>query len=208
VGYRDDDFDRVIGAQLLKSLAAPAPQQLIDGFDVALFPCLFCTPLYRDASVSLGKAERTFLGVLAQFPEGRTRTQLAMLSHYSAKSGGVRNALGALRSAGLVGRAEPIRITEEGLAAFEGQYEPLRQGDALIEHWMQTLGKAERVMLQILLDMYPRSMTRDGLGEAAGYSPLSGGVRNAFGRLRTLDLINRGQDIRADDAVAQEVGRG
>ena len=73
---------------------------------------------------------------------------------------------------------------------------------------MHELSKAERTILLLLLDAYPDSMTREQLAEASGYAPTSGHFANSLGRLRSLDLINRGADIRADDNFAQEVGRG
>jgi hypothetical protein len=51
-------------------------------------------------------------------------------------------------------------------------------------------------------------MTRDELAEASGYSASSGGYRNALGALRTLELINHGPDVRVDDSLASELGRG
>ena len=131
-----------------------------------------------------------------------------MLAVYSAKSSGYSNALGSLRSAGLINRGEPILITPEGLAAIGNDWEPLPTGEALVDHWMQLLGKAERTILRCLLDVYPGSLTRDELAVAADYSPASSGYSNALGKLRSLNLINKGSDVMADPDFARDVGRG
>jgi stage V sporulation protein SpoVS len=78
--------------------------------------------------------------------------------------------LGALRTAGLIQRGEPIRITPEGLDVIAGTYDPLPAGQALVDHWMHELDKAHRTLLLCLLDVYPRSMTCEQLAEASGYS--------------------------------------
>ena len=104
------------------------------------------------------------LTVLAQFPEGRTKRQLAMLAGYSAKGGGFNNSLSSLRTAGLIERGDPIRVTDEGLAAL-GEWEPLPEGPALIDHWMSQLSKAESAALRALLDAYPASLTKAEVAE-------------------------------------------
>jgi hypothetical protein len=158
--------------------------------------------------LTLGKAHRAILAVLAQFPAGRTRTQLGLLSGYSVKSSGFGNALGALRSAGLLNRGQPIQITPDGLAALGDDWEPLPTGEALTEHWMRQLGKAERAILTFLLEAWPATVTRDELAAGTGYSASSSGFGNALGRLRSLDLVNRGPAIAVDETFAREVGRG
>lgn len=154
---------------------------------------------------ALGKAQRIILAVLAQFPEGRTKIQLSLLSGYSVKSSGFGNTLGALRSAGLINRANPIQITAEGLAAIGDDWEPLPAGEALVEHWMGQLGKSERAILRYLLDSWPQTRTREEVSAATGYSQTSSGFGNALGRLRSLELINRGADMAADETFAREV---
>ena len=84
----------------------------------------------------LSKAERTILAVLAQYPAGRKPMQLSLLTRYSHTSGGDRNALSMLRTAGLINRGEPVQITPEGLAAIGDNYQPLPTGEALVQHWM------------------------------------------------------------------------
>jgi hypothetical protein len=167
-------------------------------------PAVPAPPASGDAP-ALGRAERKILAVLAQFPEGRTRIQLSLLSGYSSKSSGYGNALGALRSAGLINRGEPIQITPDGHAAIGNDWQPLPSGEALVDHWMKLLGKAERTILRCLLGAFPGSLTRDELAVATDYSPTSSGYGNALGRLRSLNLINKGADIMADPDFAREV---
>jgi hypothetical protein len=164
------------------------------------------TPL--DGDVWLPK-EKTILTVLAQFPDGRSRRQLAMLSGYSSKSGGFNNALAKLRTAGLINKSgEPVKATPEGLAAIDGMFEPLPIGRALLEHWNSKLGKAERMILGVCIEAWPESLTRDQVAEITGYSGMSGGFNNALAKLRTLELISRGTEIFADETLAQEVHNG
>lgn len=153
-----------------------------------------------DAPAVLSRAQRAILTVLAQFPEGRTKNQVAALSGYSVKSSSFGNALGALRSAGYANRGDPIQATAEGVAALGGDWEPLPEGEALIEHWMSKLGKAERVIWRVLLDAFPAELAKDEVAERSGYSATSSSFGNALGRLRTLELIHGWQ---ADETLAQ-----
>ena len=159
----------------------------------------------REAARQSGRA---LLAILAQFPDGRSRTQLSLLSGYSIKSSSYSNALGALRSAGFVNRGKPIQITPEGVAAIGDDWEPLPTGDALAEHWMRQLGKAERTILSYLLVAFPTPCTEDDISTATGYSTTPSSFSNALGRLRSLELVNRRSGIMADPDFAREVGRG
>lgn len=152
--------------------------------------------------VSLGKCERAILTALAQYPQGRTMIQVAVLSGYSVTSGGFKNSLGKLRSAGYITRDHPIRITEDGLAAL-GEYEPLPTGEALRWHWLEELPKCEKTVLSVLFAVYPEGLLMGELAERTGYSRESGGFKNALGRLRTLELITRSHPIRASEEFFQ-----
>jgi hypothetical protein len=149
----------------------------------------------------LSKAQRAVLTVLAQFPDGRTKRQLAMLAGYSAKGGGFNNSLSSLRTAGLIERGEPVRATDAGLAAL-GEWEPLPEGPALIDHWMGQLSKAESAALRALLDAYPAALTKAEVAAQAGYEANGGGFNNALSRLRTLQLIDGRGEMRADETLA------
>ena len=147
----------------------------------------------------LSKAERLILTALAQYPEGRTKVQVALLTRYAHSGGGFNNALSALRGHGLIeGDQGHLRITEQGLQML-GDYESLPQGDELLQHWMRQLGKAERAALEALVEVYPREMTKEKLAERAGYEAGGGGFNNALSRLRTLELISGRGELRASE---------
>jgi len=137
-------------------------------------------------------AERKVLTVLAQYPQGRTIRQVAILAGYAMNGGGFRNAVGRLRSLEyLDGKAPQLFITPAGVAAL-GTWTPLPTGAALAQHWIGQLDrKAEREVLQALLDAYPKALTAEEIAAATptGYEANGGGFRNALGKLKTLELV-------------------
>ena len=139
---------------------------------------------------TLSKAERLVLTALAQYPAGRTKTQVAILTGYAGSGGGFNNALSSLRSRGFMEGSDPITITEDGRAAL-GPFDPLPHGNALREHWRKQLSKAENAVLDSLVAVYPDALTKELLAADAGYEPSGGGFNNALSRLRTLELIER-----------------
>ncbi|RAI36899.1 helicase HerA domain-containing protein [Rhodoplanes roseus] len=153
------------------------------------------------AGIPLPRAERLILSVLAQYPDGRAKNQIAILTGYAVDGGGFNNAISAARSAGrLEGSGDRLRITDRGLADL-GAFEPLPTGHALLQHWLGKLGKAERAALSGLAEIYPRAMSKDDLAARAGYEPSGGGFNNALSRLRTLELIEGRGELRASDAL-------
>jgi hypothetical protein len=161
-----------------------------------------------DLPTQMGKAERSILSVLAQFADGRTRSQVATLSGYSAKSSSFGNALSRLRTLGYINKSgEPIRATNEGIDAIAGQYEPLPTGRALLDHWNSKLGKAERIILGVAIEAWPASLSREEVARLSGYSETSSSFGNALSKLRTLELISGRGEILAEDTLAREAGR-
>lgn len=142
-----------------------------------------------DGEVTLKKAERAILNVLAQFPAGRTKKQIGISTGYKITSGGFRNALGVLRKAGYAVGSDPVQITNTGVIAAGEHIEPVPTGQALLDFWLGKLKLAERRILETLVDAYPNAMTKEEIGEATDYQVTSGGFRNALGVLRGLELI-------------------
>ena len=144
--------------------------------------------------LKLGKCERAILQVLAQHPAGCEIGKLTLLSGYRL-SGGFRNSLSTLRTAGLIegGNSALIAITPSGLAVED--WEPLPTGAALADYWLhhRSFGRCERAILAALL-RYPQTLTVEDICALTGYQ-YSGGFRNALSALRTAGVIeghNRG----------------
>jgi hypothetical protein len=146
----------------------------------------------------LPRAERLILTALAQYPNGRTKVQIALLCGYAHSGGGFNNAIGSLRSQSYVEGYDLLRITSSGSDAL-GDYDPLPHGDELLQYWYRNLGKAERTILEVVAAAWPKAMTKEDVAEDAGYEPSGGGFNNALGRLRTLELIGGRGEIKASD---------
>lgn len=147
---------------------------------------------------SMGKAERLILTALAQYPNGRTKPQVAILTGYAVTGGAFNNALGALRSRAWITRGNPVQITGTGLGEL-GPYDPLPQGPELLAHWLGNLGKAERLILGAAANAYPGALNKQQVAVAAGYEASGGAFNNALGRLRSLELIKGRGEIKASD---------
>lgn len=136
----------------------------------------------------LGKCERAILQVLSQYPEGCLVGKLTLLSGYRY-SGGFRNSLASLRTAGLIegSNDQVIKITDAGLAS--GEFEPLPTGEELRQFWLthQSFGQAERDILAVLIE-HPEGKTAQELCDATGRQ-YSGGFRNSLSSLRTAGVI-------------------
>lgn len=152
-----------------------------------------------DGRAPLSKAERLVLTVLAQYPQGRTKNQIAILTGYAINGGGFGNALSSLRTKGFIESSRDLLTsTTAGLDAL-GSFDPLPEGDALLAHWYGQLGKAERATLQVLAEAFPQSLSKEEVAERAGYEAGGGGFGNALSRLRTLELISGRGELRASE---------
>lgn len=142
-------------------------------------------------SGKLGKREKSILTVLAQYPDGRTQRQIALLTGYSPKSSTIGAGLSNLRKHGYVtSGGSVVAATREGVEALGDDYEPLPQGQALYDYWMGELGSRERAFLPILVAAYPNPVTHAELAEATGYSPESSTIGAGMSKLRGLGLVD------------------
>jgi len=157
------------------------------------------SPDSLDGPLKLSSGERRILTAVAQYPQGRSKVQVAILSGYAPNGGGFNNYLGALRTRAFIqGNGDRLTITEAGIEAL-GSWEPLPTGSALIDYWRSRLGKAERLILETLTQVYPDALTKEEVAAKAGYEANGGGFNNALGRLRTLKLVQGRGGIRASD---------
>jgi hypothetical protein len=159
-----------------------------------------------NGAIKLAAGERRILTALAQYPDGRSKVQVAVLTGYAASGGGFNNYLGSLRSRGLIeGDGDRLTISKAGIQVL-GSWEPLPAGAALIDYWRSRLGKAERLILEALTQVYPDALTKDEVAANAGYESSGGGFNNALGRLRTLELVEGRGEMRASPNLFNPAG--
>lgn len=148
----------------------------------------------------LQKVDRAILSVLAQYPAGRAKRQIAILTGYAVNGGGFNNGISRLRSQGMLEGRDTLTATPAGLEAL-GEWEPLPHGRDLLEYWYARLSKAERSALEVLAGAYPDALPKGDVAERAGYEVSGGGFNNALSKLRTLELIDGRGELRAADAL-------
>lgn len=169
---------------------APLARPVRDGFSAAGNPTARTDTRNAAAggSSNLGKADREVLAVLAAFREGCTAGKLTLLTG-KRYSGGFRNTLSKLRTAGLITgeNTGTMRITDAGLAC--GPFEPMPSpGRALFDWWLQhpSFGITEREVLRVLAKV--GSADGEHLARLVG-KQYSGGFRNVLSNLRTAGVI-------------------
>lgn len=149
------------------------------------------------ASTDLPPVNQRVLNALADLEQmgsdNPDRELVAFMAGYSnVNSKGFANAIGALRTAGLIDypRTGVIALTDAGREQAVPSPRP-QSASELQERVIRMLGGASGRVLQPLIDAYPRSVPRPDVAEAAGYGNVnSKGFANAIGRLRTLGFID------------------
>lgn len=141
----------------------------------------------------LGKAERKILAWLALRPgKDFSREQIGAMTIYSATSGGFKNSLSRLKTAGYILQSgNRFSVNEDRLneiiAILGDEYrEP--SVDAL-EEWLKHLGGGQpQKIYEYLLRNPDQAFSREEIAEATGYQ-VSGGFKNALSNLTTIGLI-------------------
>lgn len=175
-----------------KPVAAPRLSPVPPPAPPPLRPAL--KPIPVGEAESLPKAQRLILTALAQHG-GSTKSRIAVLCHYAVNSGSFSNAISWLRTRGMIySRGDRFEISLDGLEAL-GSYDPMPSGDALIEHWIRDLPKAESSILRVVREHHPRALTKAEIAQFTGYAADSGSFSNALSKLRTLELIEGRQEI-------------
>lgn len=141
-----------------------------------------------------GGLRRMMIALAQRMP--LNRGQLGIRAGVSPKGGSFDTYLSRARTAGWIdGRGEFV-ITPAGLKAL-GSYQPLPEGSALLEYWLNKFGGGAHRMLKVLAEVYPKSLSREELGEASGVSPAGGSFDTYLSRLRTLELIEGRGEFKA-----------
>ncbi len=152
--------------------------------------------------VKMAKMERAILMILAQrFPRSGEKKQVAVMAGYAHGSGSFGNSRSSLTTKGYIEcSGQEWTATAEGIDAL-GEFEPLPKGPELVDFWGTRIGKCGRAILDALVEVYPNGMTRNEIAEITGYQAQSGSFGNYISKLRTLELINGKQEIKAADCL-------
>ena len=136
------------------------------------------------AGVGLPKAETAILRALYWLrSEERTPEKVAFYAGYSVSSSSYTNALGALRSAGLV---VSWAITPDGKRRIEDVAGEKPTGRELREWIRGKLPKAENAVLDVLVSRRGERCSNAELAAHSGYSEASSSFTNAIGKLRSI----------------------
>ncbi len=140
---------------------------------------------------------RRMMIALAQRP-GINKRQLGVRAGLSSTSGTFGTYLGTLRSNGWIdGSGDSLTLTDGGLTSL-GDYQPLPEGQQLLDYWLGELGQSGAGrMLRTLASVYPKFLTKEELGERAEISHASGTFGTYLGKLRTLELIEGRGELRS-----------
>lgn len=115
--------------------------------------------------------------------ETPSKAKVSFYSNYSATSSSFSNALGSLRTAGLL---TGFAITQQGVEAV-GDAADKPRGPELHRWLRQKLTKAENAILDALIAAHPQRLSNAAISASSGYSETSSSFNNALGALRTID---------------------
>lgn len=134
----------------------------------------------------LGKPERQILTAFYWLRgENITPSKIGFYADYTAGSGSFNNALGSLRSSGLL---SGWQLTDEGEATAESLGAQAKPTGQELREWLRRkLTGAENRFLDALIEAHPKRLSDEELSEATGYTVGSGSFNNALGRLRSIE---------------------
>jgi len=148
----------------------------------------------------IGAGERKILVALAQHPNGLTREQLGIITGYRRST---RNTyLQRLQAAHCIAFVNGDRALIKDSALKDlGDVGAPTHGVELQQFWLDKLGQGgERKILELLIEIYPKSIERETLSEQLGYARSS---RNTYlQRLAAGHLVTSvGTSVRASDEL-------
>lgn len=130
-----------------------------------------------------------------------SRVQVAIMAGYHERTKSYINALGALKGRGLIDHGNgTVELLDPGAANFPMS---TQTNEDLHRAVVDKLPRMYGRMLQLLIDRWPKAISRNQLAETLGYHERTKSFLNALGRLRSLSLAEypSAGDICAADAL-------
>lgn len=129
------------------------------------------------------------------------RPQLAAFVNLRHTSGGFKNYLGSLKSAGLIDYPNDGHVSlTDGGRSLASPPAVATTSEQLQERFKQLVSPQQRRILDFLIAAWPQPVSRQDLADAINLSVTSGGFKNYLGEMRTLRFIS----YPADGFVAAE----
>lgn len=153
---------------------------------------------------TLRLGERRMLDVLCRWHPARlTKAQLATLSRLRVTGGTFSNYYGTLRRANLVDEgSNGIQVSELGLYVYGGVKSVPQTTEEVVQMWRGALRAGERRLLDILVEIYPKGISRSELAERTDLTANAGTFNNYFGTLRRNGLAEvHGNEVRAGETL-------
>jgi hypothetical protein len=159
----------------------------------------------RDDLLLKAGERRMLETLLRRYPTKLTRAQLGTLAGFTPSGGTFGTYFGTLKRHGLIratGNGD-IEITPAGLAYLGSEVTNTPQTtEEVLAMWQRALKKGEWRMLEALVEVHPKSLKRDELGEQTGYTASGGTFGTYLGTLRRNGLIDvSGEQVRASDTL-------
>ena len=145
----------------------------------------------QNKSPKIGKPERAIVGFMLTHA-GRTwsKAQVSVGSGYSLTSSSFANALGALRSAGIIsGPGDSMQVNPETAREVLGTL-PESPSNAS-NGFKKNLDRASRMIWEFLQQNEGRTVSKEEIAEGVGYSITSSSFANAIGKLHSLEIIQK-----------------
>lgn len=146
-------------------------------------------PPAATAAALSGYAGRLLATLGRHYPLDLTRTELGLLSGSSRRSSSFDGAIAELRRTGLVTLTDGrYRVEPTGWEILGGMPVTPQSPEELRSRWREALPKAEAAIFGVLVEAYPRALTRSEIAEASSYSPTSSTFDGALSTLRRAGL--------------------
>ncbi len=158
-------------------------------------------PYVENEKPITGGALRMLEVLTSRYPMTFTKSQLATLSKLSPRSGTYSTYVSILRTRGFIEIDRGIiSITDEGLAQMEGKTINKIDSEGVVEMWKRSLRGGARRMFNVLIDIYPDTISKEELAEMAGLVHTSGTFGTYLSMLRSNGLI----DVQNSTVTASE----
>lgn len=137
-----------------------------------------------------GGAQRILELLASRYPMTFTKKQVASLTGMSPKSGTFGTYMSKLRTEGLIEYdGNQVNITKSGRKAVGNVKNAPQTTEEVIEMWRGNLTGGARRMFDHLVEIYPKTISRDDLGEAVEMSAGSGTFGTYMSHLKRNGLV-------------------